>query len=121
MSVLIFIVALLSVPVQALEGPCATDAASKCSGMEWGKGLGMCLQSKKDLAPGCRVQVDEMKTEMKDKFNKAKDACKEDADKFCGKIEKKQGYFKELKKCMDSHGTELSEKCSKFRNKKESR
>jgi len=87
-------------------GPCANDAEKLCPGVEHGGGRVMkCLKEHKDkLSVACKGRHEMMKTAMKD----VKEACHDDADKFCGDVKPGKGRIMD---CMKSHKDELSQSC----------
>lgn len=88
------------------DGPCAKDRETLCKGVEQGEGrIHKCMKENKEkLSAECKAHVESMKDKMKD----MKEACHDDAEKFCGDV--KHGHGR-MMKCMSSHKDELSAAC----------
>ncbi len=88
------------------EGPCAKDRESLCGSVTPGGGAIInCMKENKDkLSEQCKAHMDRMRQQM----SEMKDACKEDAEKFCSETKPGKGR---LMKCMRQHREQLSAEC----------
>lgn len=86
------------------SGPCRGDVEKFCKDVEPGKGAILkCLKDKEaELSEECRSHHKKMKGMRKE----VREACEEDAKKFCGE---KKG--KERKSCMKENREKFSEQC----------
>ena len=88
-----------------MHGPCKTDAAKLCPGMEAGTGLFKCMHEKESqFSTECKAKMAEGHAKMK----AAKDACKGDVQKFCKDVKEGGGR---IIQCMKAHEAELSAEC----------
>lgn len=99
-----------------MEGACAQDIQSFCSGIEPGEGrLMKCLHENKDkLSATCKAQQEKRKQA----FKEVKAACHDDVEKFCGDTEPGKGR---IMQCMKQHKSELSAGCRAEVDKKKSK
>ncbi len=90
------------------EGPCKKDVETLCAGIEPGEGRIMkCLkENDSKVSAECKAKKDMMKKH----FKEIKEACHEDAEKFCSDVKQGKGR---IMKCMKKHKAELSESCKK--------
>lgn len=91
---------------QFREGPCQSDIKNLCGPIEPGKGgIARCLKEHEDkISDECRHRIEDAKQ----KLTQAKEACREDAEKFCKDIQPGEG---KIVRCLKEHEASLSEKC----------
>lgn len=88
------------------ENPCSGDVKKFCPETEPGQmNIMKCLMQHKDeLSAQCK----EFGHHVRESAKEVKDACKDDAKKFCGDIQPGQGR---IVKCMREHKKDLSATC----------
>ena len=92
--------------VFAQQGPCADDIAKFCKDVQPGQGrIVTCMkQHEKDLSPGCKAHV----AEMKKKVGEVQEACADDAARFCSGVQ--QGG-RRIMRCLKEHENDLTPQC----------
>ena len=89
----------------AMHGACKADATKLCPGMEAGSGLFKCMHEKEaQVSTECKAKMAEGHAKMQ----AAKDACKDDVQKFCKDVKEGGGR---IIQCMKAHEAELSAEC----------
>jgi len=88
------------------EGPCKADREKFCKDVQPGEGrIVKCLKEHEaELTAECKAKKEEIKEDIKE----MKDACHEDAQKFCAN--EKSGKH-HLMKCLKSNEASLSQAC----------
>ncbi len=91
---------------QHREGPCQNDVKRLCGQVEPGDGrIAKCIKEhENEVSAECRQRIDAVKQ----KISEAKDACKDDVEKFCKGVQPGQGN---IVRCLKEHEASLSEKC----------
>ncbi|HSQ77370.1 MAG TPA: cysteine rich repeat-containing protein [Nitrospirota bacterium] len=86
--------------------PCADDAAKFCKDVQpGGGGIMRCLKEhENDLSPACKERV----AGMEQWFQEVREACQDDAQKFCRDINPGSGR---IVRCLKEHENELSPEC----------
>ena len=98
---------LIALLLAAADHPCAADAQKLCQGIAPGGGrIAACLKShESELSAECKAKRDSFKERAQD----VREACKDDADKFCKGV--KPGCGRMLS-CLKSHQKDLSQACA---------
>jgi len=88
------------------QGPCADDAAKFCKDVQpGGGGIMRCIKEhENDLSPACKERV----AEMKKRLQEVREACQDDALKFCKDLNPGSGR---IVNCLKEHENELSPEC----------
>jgi len=88
------------------QGPCADDAAKFCGDVDPGGGLVMkCMKEhENELSSACKERV----AAMKKGFQEFREACQDDALKFCKDMKPGGGR---IANCLKEHENELSAEC----------
>lgn len=86
------------------DGPCKKDRETYCTNVQAGEGrIIKCMKENEEkLSAECKAAWAKTKEELKD----VKEACHEDAQKFCSGLKQK-----ELAKCLRTNKDKLSESC----------
>ena len=114
---LIFISTVLSLNLMAAGNhPCAEDMKKYCADKKGDKkAMVECMKShENDLSATCKEKISARKEEMKNKIEKLKENCSDDAKKFCAEITPGKGA---ILKCLKSHENEVSDKCKSVLHK----
>jgi hypothetical protein len=88
------------------QGACATDTDKFCGAVKPGGGarLKCLMEHEKDLTPGCKAQVEQVKAHAQE----VAEACSDDAEKLCKGVEPGQGR---VVKCLAEHESALTPDC----------
>lgn len=94
-----------SAPDDALQ-PCHDDVQKFCAKVKPGRGrVSRCLQEHEaDLSEACKTRLQEMREHV----TEAREACRDDAKRFCKDAGRGHGR---IVACLKSHESELSEAC----------
>jgi hypothetical protein len=96
----------VSSEVFAQKGPCAGDIEQFCKDVQPGQGrIVKCMKEhEKDLSPGCKAHV----AEMKKKMGEVQEACADDAARFCSGVQQGGGR---IMRCLKEHENDLTPPC----------
>jgi cysteine rich repeat protein len=85
---------------------CMADAEKLCSNIPPGAGrVAVCIQQHEaELSQTCRTHIQQVRT----RFNEVKEACRDDAGKFCSNVPPGRGR---VAVCLHEHAAELSDGC----------
>lgn len=113
---LAFMLAILSFSGVFADGknkPCKEDREKFCKDVKQGGGrIIKCLKDNEaNLSESCKAHL----AKMKQTFDEARNACKEDRDKFCKDVKPGQGR---ILKCLKENETSLSDSCKEFMTRK---
>jgi len=88
------------------DGPCKDDIKEFCSDVERGDGkIHKCLVDNKEKVDAeCKADMEKRK----EKMEARKEACEDDVQKYCSKVEKGDGHIRE---CLVSHKENLTADC----------
>lgn len=91
---------------QYRDGPCQSDIKNLCGQVEPGKGgIARCLKEhENEISAECSHRI----KDANQKLIEAKEACREDAEKYCKDIQPGDG---EIVRCLKEHEASLSAKC----------
>ena len=92
------------------DGACKADAEKFCKGVAPGQGaIVKCLKEHQaELSAECKANATEAKEVVKEKIQEAKEACADDAKKFCGGEKPGRGA---ILKCLKSNESSISQAC----------
>jgi malate/lactate dehydrogenase len=101
----------------ARNGACRDDIEKFCKDVQKGGGrIAQCLkQHESELSEGCQQQIAARKEARKEKGEQIKEACKDDAQKFCKDVKPGGGR---IIRCLKEHESELSAGCQETLPKK---
>ncbi|KYG62515.1 cysteine rich repeat-containing protein [Bdellovibrio bacteriovorus] len=87
-------------------GACDKDRESLCAGVEPGGGrIAKCLhENKEKVSAECKAHLESAREKLAD----MKEACHEEAEKYCGDVKPGKGR---ILKCMKEHKDKLSAAC----------
>ncbi|HYZ88260.1 MAG TPA: cysteine rich repeat-containing protein [Myxococcales bacterium] len=100
--------------MEEIRGACEADAKKFCSGIRPGQGrIAACLKShQNELSEACRNEGEKLRArgeERRGLLQDVRQACREDASKFCSGIRPGGGR---IGACLKSHKNELSQGCT---------